>query len=320
MASNDVSTSSSSQASPETVRTPCNTGLMQTSEIQIALAIMQIERRMLTLIARTLGLAHHHIGLGATAGTNLKAATRARGSCGDKLGVKVRGHGSSTLKYARRNRNLSIDRSMTAGNTGATSCDRYGSGLVAKAFSCRASGAGARLPAKLSAPSGVSNDAIMRAHSQRGKPIRRDRRTKRRSDSSASTAAKSSTLSATLCRTAFARPAADLAPLANQLNSLTHGNAARRMQVEHLEGRNTKRHANARRNLFGLIEKLIEQLVQNTLRGGYTQRQAGGKSGIALVNSLGRCARTARRAHTCRGDRPPSAHRAQACARETACS
>ena len=91
-----------------------NTGLMQTSEIQIALAIMQIERRMLTLIARTLGLAHHHIGLGATAGTNLKAATRARGSCGDKLGVKVRGHGSSTLKYARRNRNLSIDRSMTA--------------------------------------------------------------------------------------------------------------------------------------------------------------------------------------------------------------
>ena len=49
-----------------------NTGLMQASEIQIALAIMQIERRMLTLIARTLGLAHHHIGLGATTGTNLK--------------------------------------------------------------------------------------------------------------------------------------------------------------------------------------------------------------------------------------------------------
>ena len=50
---------------------------MQASEIQIALAIMQIERRMLTLIARTLGLAHHHIGLGATTGTNLKAATSA---------------------------------------------------------------------------------------------------------------------------------------------------------------------------------------------------------------------------------------------------
>ena len=82
-----------------------------------------------------------------------------------------------------------------------------------------------------------------------------------------------------------------LSTAANQLNSLTYGNAARRMRVEHLEGRNTKRHANARRNLFGLIEKLIEQLVQNTLSGGHTQRQAGGKSGIALVNSLGRCAR-----------------------------
>ena len=82
-----------------------------------------------------------------------------------------------------------------------------------------------------------------------------------------------------------------LSTAANQLNTLTYGDAARRMQIEHLEGRDTKRHANTRRNLFWLIEKLIEQLVQNTLRGGNTQRQAGGKSGIALVNSLGRCAR-----------------------------
>ena len=82
-----------------------------------------------------------------------------------------------------------------------------------------------------------------------------------------------------------------LSTAAHQLNTLTYGNAARGMQVEHLEGRDTKRHANTRRNLFGLIEKLIEQLVQNTLRGGNTQRQAGGKSGITLVNSLGRCAR-----------------------------
>ena len=49
---------------------------MQAREIQIALAIMQIERRVLTLIARTLGLTHHHIGLGTTTGTNLKAAPR----------------------------------------------------------------------------------------------------------------------------------------------------------------------------------------------------------------------------------------------------
>ena len=79
-----------------------------------------------------------------------------------------------------------------------------------------------------------------------------------------------------------------LSTAANQLNTLTHGNTARRMQIEHLEGRDTKRHANTRRNLFRLIEKLIEQLVQNTLRGGHTERQAGGKSGIALVNGLGR--------------------------------
>ena len=82
-----------------------------------------------------------------------------------------------------------------------------------------------------------------------------------------------------------------LSSAAHQLNALTHRNAARRMQIEHLEGRDTKRHANTRRNLFRLIEKLIEQFVQNTLRGGHTKRQASCKSGIALVNSLGRCAR-----------------------------
>ena len=73
----------------------------------------------------------------------------------------------------------------------------------------------------------------------------------------------------------------------NQLNALTHGNSARGMQVEHLEGRDAKRHANARRDLFGLIEKLFEQLIQNALRGGNTERQTRGKSGIALVNGLG---------------------------------
>ena len=96
---------------------PCerlNTRLMQASKIQVTLAIMQIERRMLTLIPRTLGLTHHHIGLGATTGTNLKTATRARGSCGDKLRVKVRGHRGSTLKHTRSNGNLGINRGMAA--------------------------------------------------------------------------------------------------------------------------------------------------------------------------------------------------------------
>ena len=79
-----------------------------------------------------------------------------------------------------------------------------------------------------------------------------------------------------------------LSSAAHQLNALTHRNAARRMQIEHLEGRDTKRHANTRRNLFGLIEKLVEQLVQNTLRGGDAKRQTSGKSRIALVNGLSR--------------------------------
>ena len=91
-----------------------NTGLMQASEIQIALAIMKIERRMLTLISRALGLAHHHIGLGATTGTNFKAASRASGSCGDELGVEIRCHRGSTLKHTRSNGNLGINRGMAA--------------------------------------------------------------------------------------------------------------------------------------------------------------------------------------------------------------
>ena len=48
-----------------------DTGLMQTREILIALAVVQIERGVLTIVAGTLGLAHHHIGLGATTGADL---------------------------------------------------------------------------------------------------------------------------------------------------------------------------------------------------------------------------------------------------------
>ena len=69
---------------------------------------------MLTLITGTLGLAHHHIGLGTATGTNLKAASRARGSCGDKLGVEIRCHRGSTLKHTRSNGNLGINRGMAA--------------------------------------------------------------------------------------------------------------------------------------------------------------------------------------------------------------
>ena len=81
-----------------------------------------------------------------------------------------------------------------------------------------------------------------------------------------------------------------LSAAANQFNALTHGNATWGMQVEHLESRDAKRHANTRRNLFGLIEKLVKQFVQYALRRGNAQRQASGKRGIALVDGLGRSA------------------------------
>ena len=44
---------------------------MQTCEILVALAVVQIECGVLTVVTGTLGLAHHHIGLGATTGANL---------------------------------------------------------------------------------------------------------------------------------------------------------------------------------------------------------------------------------------------------------
>ena len=78
-----------------------------------------------------------------------------------------------------------------------------------------------------------------------------------------------------------------LSAAAHQLNALAYGNATRRMQVKHLECRDTKRHAHTRCDLFGLIEKLVEQLIQNALRGGNAQRQTSGKRRIALVNGLG---------------------------------
>ena len=79
-----------------------------------------------------------------------------------------------------------------------------------------------------------------------------------------------------------------LSAATHKLNALTHRNATRRMQIEHLEGRDTKGHAHARRDLFGLIEKLVEQLVQNALGGCNAKCQTSGKSRIALVNGLGR--------------------------------
>ena len=88
--------------------------LMQAREILIALTIVQIERGMLTLVPGALGLAHHHIGLGAAARANLKATTGTGRGSRNKLGVEVRGNRGSTLKHARCNRDLGINRGMAA--------------------------------------------------------------------------------------------------------------------------------------------------------------------------------------------------------------
>lgn len=96
---------------------------MQAREILIALTIVQIERGMLTLVPGALGLAHHHIGLGAAARANLKATTGTGRGSRNKLGVEVRGNRGSTLKHARCNRDLRIDRSMAAREHG---CHKLG--------------------------------------------------------------------------------------------------------------------------------------------------------------------------------------------------
>ena len=44
---------------------------MQAREILVTLAIVQIECSVLTVVAGTLSLAHHHIRLGTTTGANL---------------------------------------------------------------------------------------------------------------------------------------------------------------------------------------------------------------------------------------------------------
>ena len=104
---------------------------MQASEILIALTIVQIERRALTLVPGTLGLAHHHIGLGTAAGTNLQAAT---------------GRVAVAISWALRSEATAAARSNTPeatvtwastgawqpGKTGATSCEDIRIGLGRK--------------------------------------------------------------------------------------------------------------------------------------------------------------------------------------------
>ena len=264
-----------------------NTGLMQASEIQIALAIMKIERRMLTLISRTLGLAHHHIGLGATTGTNLKAASRTRGSCGDKLRVEIRRHGRSALKHARCNRDLRIDRGMAAREHRRDELRDIRIGLGRKGVLMQGQRRGGQIAGKVK----CTLWRVERCHNASAQPTRQTHQARQTNQASLrlihiGRSGKVLNIVRDFMQHSIGQASGGLSTAAHQLNTLTYGNAARRMQIEHLEGRDTERHANTRRNLFRLIEKLIEKLVQNTLRGGDTQRQASGKSGIALVNGL----------------------------------
>ena len=87
-----------------------------------------------------------------------------------------------------------------------------------------------------------------------------------------------------------------LSSAAHQLNALTHRNAARRMQVEHLKGRDAKRHANTRRDFFGLIEKLVKQFVQNACVAATpsAKRAANAESRWSMALAVARAESTSR--------------------------
>ena len=264
------------------------TRLMQACEILIALAIVQIERGMLTLVPGTLGLAHHHIGLGAATGSNLQATTGTCSGSSDKLSVEVRGNRGSTLKHARCNRDLRIDRSMAAREDRRNELRDIRVGLGRKRILVQCKRRGGQITGKVERALG----RIERGHNTSAQPTRKTHQTRKANQTALGLIhvrcrGKILHVVRNLVQHRVSQARGRLSTAAHQLNTLAHGNAARRMQIEHLEGRDAKRHANARRDLFGLIQKLIEQLIQNTLRGGNTERQTSGKSGIALVNGLG---------------------------------
>ena len=246
---------------------------MQAREILITFTIMQVKRRMLTFIARTLGLTHHHIGLGATTGTNLKAASRARGCRGDKLRVEIRCHRGSTLKHTRSNGNLGINRGMAAREDRRDELRDIRIRLSRKSVLVQSQRRWCQVTGKVER----TLWRVKRSHNTSAQPTRQTHQARQTYQASfrlihIGCRSKVLNIVRNLMQYGIGQASGGLSTAANQLNTLTYGDAARRMQIEHLEGRETKRHANTRRNLFGLIEKLVEQLVQNTLRGGHTKR------------------------------------------------
>ena len=265
-----------------------NTRLVQAREILITFTIMQVERGMLMLVPGTLGLAHHHIGLGAATGANLQTTTGTCRGSSDKLSVEVRGNRGSTLKHARCNSDLRIDRSMAAREDRRNELRDIRIGLGCKGVLMQGQRRGSQIAGKVERALG----RIERGHNTSAQPARKTHQTRKANQTAlglihVGCRGKVLNVVRNLVQHRVSKARGRLSTAAHQLNTLAHGNAARRMQIEHLEGRDAKRHAHARRNLFGLIQKLIEQLIQNALRGGNTERQTRGKSGIALVNGLG---------------------------------
>ena len=265
-----------------------DTRLVQAREILIALAIVQIERGVLTLVPGTLGLAHHHIGLGAATGANLQATSGTCRGSSDKLGVEIRCDRSRTLKHARGDRDLRIDRSMATREDRRNELRDIRIGLGGKRILMQGKRRRRQIAGKVERALG----RIERGHNTSAQPARKTHQTRKANQTALGLIHVGCRVIVrnvvrNLVQHSVSQARGRLSTAAHQLNTLAHGNAARRMQVEHLEGRDAKRHANARCDLFGLIQKLIEQLIQNTLRGGNTERQTRGKSGIALVNGLG---------------------------------
>ncbi len=139
----------------------------------------------------------------------------------------------------------------------------YGSGLVAKAFSCRSQRRGGQIAGKVER----TLWRVKRSHNTSAQPTRQTHQTRQTYQASLrlihiGCRSKVLNIVRNLMQYSIGQASGGLSTAANQLNALTHRNATRRMQIEHLEGRDTKRHANTRRNLFRLIKKLIEQFVQ----------------------------------------------------------
>ena len=262
--------------------------LMQAREIEIALAVVQVERGMLALVTGALGLAQHHVGLGTASGANLQTTPGARRGGRNKLSIQVRSHCRRALEHTRSNGNLSIDRSMTTREDRCHELRDIRIGLGRKCVLVQGKRRGCQIAGKVERTFG----RVERRHNASAQPARQAHQTRKAHQAALGlihigSRGKVLNVIRNLMQHGIGKASGRLSAAAHQLNTLAYGNATRRMQVEHLEGRDAKRHTNARCDLFGLIKKLVKQLIQNALRGGNAQRQTSGKSGIALVNGLG---------------------------------